>query len=69
MANSARARLESSKFWNPGVSLGGLKILPVWVRPPLGAPVCAWVDPCNAILRKVVLNSTYLPRPEGGGIS
>ena len=34
----AWATLKSSKFWNPGVSRGGLKILPVWVRPPLGAP-------------------------------
>ena len=33
----AWATLKSSKFWNPGVSRGGLKILPVWVRPPLGA--------------------------------
>jgi len=32
-----RFTLEIRTFWNPGVSPGGLKILPVWVRPPLGA--------------------------------
>ena len=33
-----RFTLEIRTFWNLGVLRGGLKILPVWVRPPLGAP-------------------------------
>ena len=36
-----RFTLEIPTFWNPGVSPGGLKILQVWVRPPLGAQLRA----------------------------